>query len=51
MFVLAVASLQHYRFVSRSADERIARSLDIAVEHYQQGLRRDRTAVFERRGE
>lgn len=33
LFVLSVASLQHYRFVSRSADERIARSLDIAVEH------------------
>lgn len=33
LFVLGVASLQHYRFVSRSADERIARSLDIAVEH------------------
>jgi two-component system NtrC family sensor kinase len=33
LFVLSVASLQHYGFVSRSADERIARSLDIAVEH------------------
>ena len=33
LFVLTVASLQHYRFVSKSADERIARSLDIAVEH------------------
>jgi two-component system, NtrC family, sensor kinase len=33
LFVLSIASLQHYSFVSRSADERIARSLDIAVEH------------------
>lgn len=33
LFVLSVASLEHYRFVSKSADERIARSLDIAVEH------------------
>ena len=33
LFVLIVASLQHYSFVSRSADERIGRSLDIAVEH------------------
>lgn len=33
IFVLGIASLEHYRFVSRSADERIARSLDIAVEH------------------
>jgi two-component system NtrC family sensor kinase len=33
LFVLSIASLQHYSFISRSADERIARSLDIAVEH------------------
>ncbi|MBH5370558.1 hybrid sensor histidine kinase/response regulator [Bradyrhizobium glycinis] len=33
LFVLSIASLQHYSFVSRSADERIARSLDIAIEH------------------
>jgi two-component system, NtrC family, sensor kinase len=33
LFVLTVASAQHYRFVSRSADESIARALDIAVEH------------------
>ena len=31
--MLSVAGLQHYSFVSKSADERIARSLDIAVEH------------------
>jgi two-component system NtrC family sensor kinase len=33
LFVLSVASLEHYRFVSTSANERISRSLDIAVEH------------------
>ena len=33
IFVLSIASLQHYRFVSASANERISRSLDIAVEH------------------
>src|SRR5947209_20341118 len=33
LFVLSIAGLERYKFLSRSADERIARSLDLAVEH------------------
>ena len=33
LFVFSIAGLQHYSFASGSANERIARSLDIAVEH------------------